>query len=465
MFVADFRPLAFTASMNSGKIIDGTICAGWRIVLSTERRASTPTWVPRVTGRGGRARPGSAAAVALMRAPARARPRAGRAGPAAPGALERAAGLREEDVVERRLVQPQVGDLQALGVERADDVGERLLGLAQAHRDALDRAAAILAEALEHAATAARSARVGGDRLERRAPDLGLQLGRRALGDDLAVVDDADAVGEDVGLLEVLRGEEHGHAVVGGEARDLLPQRRAALDVEAGRRLVEEQDPRVVDEREREVEPPLHAARVAADAAVGGVAEPDALEQLVAAPRSIGRAGGPGARPAGAGARGRSASGRARPPAAPRRSTRARARRRGRRRGRRRAPSPRSAAAASSASARSSTCRRRSVRGSRRSRPARRRGRCRRPRAVPCGTGARVERIRSRVQNSSPYKQCYTTTICPTGVTGRSERDDVQQTPAPGARGDLRHVLPAGERRCRARVSSASPTRCSRRSR
>src|SRR5215831_11914800 len=45
MFVADFRPLAFTASMNSGKTIDGMIWAGWRTVRSSERRAITPTWV------------------------------------------------------------------------------------------------------------------------------------------------------------------------------------------------------------------------------------------------------------------------------------------------------------------------------------------------------------------------------------------------------------------------------------
>ena len=38
-----------------------------------------------------------------------------------------------------------------------------------------------------------------------------------------------------------------------------------------------------VDEREREVQAALHAAGVAAHLAVGGVGEPDALEQLVAA--------------------------------------------------------------------------------------------------------------------------------------------------------------------------------------
>ena len=41
-------------------------------------------------------------------------------------------------------------------------------------------------------------------------------------------------------------------------------------------------------ERERQVEPSLHPARVAADAAVRGVGEPDALEQLVRPSIAIG---------------------------------------------------------------------------------------------------------------------------------------------------------------------------------
>ena len=122
--------------------------------------------------------------------------------------------------------------------------------------------------------------RVLRDRLDARAADLVLQRLGRALGDDAAAVDDPDAVGEHVGLLEVLGGEEDGHAAVGREPLHLLPQRAAALHVEAGGGLVEEQDARPVDEREREVEPALHAAGVAAHAAVGGLHEPDALEQL-----------------------------------------------------------------------------------------------------------------------------------------------------------------------------------------
>jgi len=62
---------------------------------------------------------------------------------------------------------------------------------------------------------------------------------------------------QDVGLLQVLLGQKHGHALVAGEPRDLLPQRRAALRVQARRGLVEEQDPRGVHQRERQVQPSL----------------------------------------------------------------------------------------------------------------------------------------------------------------------------------------------------------------
>ena len=63
---------------------------------------------------------------------------------------------------------------------------------------------------------------------------------------------------------------------------DLGPERVAALRVEPGRRLVEEEDPRPVDERQREVEAPLHPAGVGLHLAVGRAREADAREQLVA---------------------------------------------------------------------------------------------------------------------------------------------------------------------------------------
>jgi hypothetical protein len=66
--------------------------------------------------------------------------------------------------------------------------------------------------------------------------------------------DHRDAVGEPVGLLEVLRGQQHGRAA-GDAVLDRVPQRAAAARVEAGGRLVEEQHRRAGDERGGEVEP------------------------------------------------------------------------------------------------------------------------------------------------------------------------------------------------------------------
>ena len=71
-------------------------------------------------------------------------------------------------------------------------------------------------------------------------------------------------VGEPVGLLQVLRGEQHGRAL-GRRARSMTSHRSLRLlRVEAGRRLVEEEHRRAVDEGGGEVEAAAHAAGVGA---------------------------------------------------------------------------------------------------------------------------------------------------------------------------------------------------------
>ena len=92
---------------------------------------------------------------------------------------------------------------------------------------------------------------------------------------------------EPVGLLEVLRGQQHRGAVV-DELADELPDTDPALGVEAGGRLVEEQHRRPVHERRREVEASAHAPRVGARRPVGGVDEVEALEQVGRARRDAG---------------------------------------------------------------------------------------------------------------------------------------------------------------------------------
>ena len=192
------------------------------------------------------------------------------------------------------------------------------------------------------AAAPARPGRAGrcGTVIDQRVrPDRRLERGGRAVAHDPAVVDDRDAAGQLVGLVEVLRREEHGGALA-VEPADLLPHRQAARGVEAGGGLVEEQHGRLVHEGQREVEAPLHAARVLADPAVGRAREAHPGEELVAAdggPRPSGCRGG---RPGGGSARGRSSAGRWRWPAGPRRCCGARRRPGGRRRSRPRGRCP-----------------------------------------------------------------------------------------------------------------------------
>ena len=67
------------------------------------------------------------------------------------------------------------------------------------------------------------------------------------------------------------------------QAPDDVPHAQPAAGVEAGRRLVEEQQPRPPDERAGEVEPAAHAAGVGLDDPVAGVDQVELLEQLAGA--------------------------------------------------------------------------------------------------------------------------------------------------------------------------------------
>ncbi len=93
------------------------------------------------------------------------------------------------------------------------------------------------------------------------------------------MVDDQDAVGERVRLLQVLGGEYDRDVAFaqGGHGR---PQRLAGPRVHPGRRLVEEQHPRFGDETRGDVEASAHAPGVGGDPPVGGVHQVELDEQL-----------------------------------------------------------------------------------------------------------------------------------------------------------------------------------------
>ena len=111
-------------------------------------------------------------------------------------------------------------------------------------------------------------------------PMLRLELVGRAGGDGAAVVEHDDVVGQAVGLLEVLRREDQRGALA-DELAQHLPEVLAAARVEARRRLVEEQHAGRGHQAGGEVEPPAHAAGERLDQPVGGVGQPEPLEQLV----------------------------------------------------------------------------------------------------------------------------------------------------------------------------------------
>ena len=103
------------------------------------------------------------------------------------------------------------------------------------------------------------------------------------------MVDHGDLIGQAIGLVEVLRGQQDGRAA-GDPGLDRLPQGDAAARVEAGGRLVEEEHGRRGDQRGGEIEAPAHPAGVGLRQPVGRLVELELLEQLAARFRDSGAA-------------------------------------------------------------------------------------------------------------------------------------------------------------------------------
>ena len=76
----------------------------------------------------------------------------------------------------------------------------------------------------------------------------------------LAMIHNGDAVAQLVGLIHVVRGEEHGEVARALELVEHLPYRDARNGVEAGGGLVQKKDARIVHQAPRDLEPAPHAA-------------------------------------------------------------------------------------------------------------------------------------------------------------------------------------------------------------
>ena len=102
-------------------------------------------------------------------------------------------------------------------------------------------------------------------------------------GDHPAGVDDHDAVGELLGLVEEVGGEHDGDAV-GAQLADELPGGAPGLRVHAGRRLVQEHQLGTADERQRQRQPLLLAAGQPLHRRAGDLGQPDRVQQHFAGP-------------------------------------------------------------------------------------------------------------------------------------------------------------------------------------
>ena len=113
------------------------------------------------------------------------------------------------------------------------------------------------------------------------------QLGDRSLVAERAVVHEPDAVGALLRLLQVVRGEHDGGAVL-AQLLHGVPERVAGLDVQPGRGLVEEDQLRAAVHGGGEVEAPLLSAGQLGDPGVGLADEVDDAEDAVDRVRATG---------------------------------------------------------------------------------------------------------------------------------------------------------------------------------
>nr|WP_281273524.1 hypothetical protein [Euzebya pacifica] len=198
-------------------------------------------------------------------------------------------GEGQEDLVEGGAAQLDVEQLHRCGVQRTDR-GDQLGGAVGDGHDDLAGVdvgpGGLHGDSGQGGGRILGPGRVGDAKLDDVTAEGRLQLVGGALGDQRPVVDHGDAVGQLVGLLQVLGGQQQGGSVA-HELGDQLPQLDARPRVQAGGRLVQEQHTRTADEAGRQVEASPHATGVGLDGAGRCLGQADALQHLVGASGSF----------------------------------------------------------------------------------------------------------------------------------------------------------------------------------
>jgi hypothetical protein len=113
--------------------------------------------------------------------------------------------------------------------------------------------------------------------------DLGLELVRRPFGDHPSPVEHGDPVGQPVGLLHVLRGEQD-RGAAGGQLLDDVPHPQPSPRVQSGGGLVQEQHLWGEDEAGRQVQAPAHPAGEGLHHPGGHVGQVELGQQLLGPP-------------------------------------------------------------------------------------------------------------------------------------------------------------------------------------
>ena len=191
-------------------------------------------------------------------------------------------GQLEEHVVQRRAAHLDVGQLDVGGVQLPDRLGQRGHPVGHRYRDPpallVDRRLAG-AHPLEDRRDRRQIVAPHRGHLQPLSPDPALELVGGTAGDGHPAVEHHDVVGELVGLLHVLRGQQQGHPLP-DPVGDGLPQPEPAVRVEPGGRLVEEDHRRPGHQGTGQVQPAAHAARVGLRGPVGRVGQLEPLQQL-----------------------------------------------------------------------------------------------------------------------------------------------------------------------------------------
>src|SRR6266550_5671955 len=110
--------------------------------------------------------------------------------------------------------------------------------------------------------------------------EIALDVVGRTERHDLALVDDADAV-RFLCLLEVVGGQEDRRPARPPHLAEVLPERATSRNIEAGRRLVEKEDLRVVQEAAHDLELASHPARERLDRLVDVARDAQKLGELL----------------------------------------------------------------------------------------------------------------------------------------------------------------------------------------